>query len=194
MAFCITTWRTDCGENRLPVSACHSWCWLIITVRNEVAKVMFLHVSVILSTGGGSVSVHAGIPPPPNQGPSPEQTPPWEQTPPPRRLLLRTIHILLECILVCIIKSHSAYFHRDIIERYTWSRLQRVKRCKTKIHSSNMRANCCSGHHYISLMGGLHEADPPSIQIPIVGRQTPLKTLPSLAVGNKLLVVCWCSL
>ena len=42
------------------------------------AKVMFLQVSVILSTGGGeSASVHAGIPPPPPW----EQTP-WEQTPP----------------------------------------------------------------------------------------------------------------
>ena len=53
--------------------------------------------------GGGSASVHAGIPPP-GAGPQP----PWEQTPPPpgsrhpssRRLLLRTVRILLECILV----------------------------------------------------------------------------------------------
>ena len=38
---------------------------------------MFLHVlSVILFTGGGSASVHAGIPPP---GPGT----PWEQVPPP---------------------------------------------------------------------------------------------------------------
>ena len=56
----------------------------------KFAKVMFLHLSVILSMGGGSASVHAGIPPPPW-----EQTPPlgvanphygpgtpWEQTPP----------------------------------------------------------------------------------------------------------------
>ena len=34
-----------------------------ITVRNEVVKVMFLHLSVILFTGGGlSTSVYAGIP------------------------------------------------------------------------------------------------------------------------------------
>ena len=97
---------------------------------------MFLHLSVILFTGGGSASVHAGIPspqsrhppgpgtPPPGPGSSgadtpspgtrqpPEQTPPGadtprEQTPlprpgtlPGRRLQLRTVRILLECILV----------------------------------------------------------------------------------------------
>ena len=44
----------------------------IITGRNEVvAKVIFLHLSVILFTGGVSASVHAGIP-----------HSPWEQTPP----------------------------------------------------------------------------------------------------------------
>ena len=43
-----------------------------------------------LSVHGGSASVHAGIPPPPR-----EQTPPSG-----RRLLLRTVRILLECILV----------------------------------------------------------------------------------------------
>ena len=32
--------------------------------QTKFAKVMFLHVSVILSTGGGSASVHAGIPAP----------------------------------------------------------------------------------------------------------------------------------
>ena len=39
---------------------------LFITGHNEVvAKVMFLLMSVILSTGGVSASVHAGIPHPP---------------------------------------------------------------------------------------------------------------------------------
>ena len=37
-------------------------------VRNEVAKVMFLHLSVILFTGG-SASVHTGIPPRPGADP-----------------------------------------------------------------------------------------------------------------------------
>ena len=46
----------------------------IFTVRNEVAKVMFLHLSVILSTGGGlSAPVHAGIHTPLGRHP-PEQT------------------------------------------------------------------------------------------------------------------------
>ena len=43
----------------------------IITGRNEVvAKVIFLHLSVILFTGGVSASVHAGIPHPPEQTPA----------------------------------------------------------------------------------------------------------------------------
>ena len=51
----------------------------IFTGRNEVvAKVIFLHVSVILFTEGGSASVHAGIPPPPRT----RQTPPRADTPP----------------------------------------------------------------------------------------------------------------
>ena len=101
--------------------------WLmycIFTVRNEVAKVMFLQVSVC---PGGSASVHAGIPHPPGADPpradiilgadtslgpdtpSPQdQTPPRDQTPPPRRLLLRTVCILLECILV--FNFESLYF------------------------------------------------------------------------------------
>ena len=38
----------------------------VVTGRNEVvAKVMFLLVPLILFTGGGSASVHAGIPSPP---------------------------------------------------------------------------------------------------------------------------------
>ena len=54
----------------------------VITVRNEVAKVMFLHLSVILSTGG-SASVHAGISPPPP--PSGTRHPPGADTPPQSR-------------------------------------------------------------------------------------------------------------
>ena len=58
--------------------------------RNEVvAKVIFLHLSVILFTGGGvSASVHAGIPPPRADTPLAADTPRAdthtpEQTPPP---------------------------------------------------------------------------------------------------------------
>ena len=41
-----------------------------------MAKVIYLHLSVILFTGG-SASVHAGIPPPWDQA-----QPPWDQAPP----------------------------------------------------------------------------------------------------------------
>ena len=70
---------------------------------------MFLHMSVILFTGG-SASVHAGIPPeadtPQGVDPPGADTPPWEQTPPQEECMLgdmgnkQAVHILLECILV----------------------------------------------------------------------------------------------
>ena len=99
----------------------------LFTIRNEVPKVMFLHLSVILF-GGGSASVHAGIPPPleaqphgkhiPPEAPPPQEahTPgkhprkhtPGKHTPPPRRRLpLWTVRILLECILVNVFISES---------------------------------------------------------------------------------------
>ena len=61
----------------------------IITGRNEVvAKVMFLHVSVILSTGGGSPAGRtplAGRPPWAGRPPSPAgRTPPQQRDPPGR--------------------------------------------------------------------------------------------------------------
>ena len=50
---------------------------LFITGRNEVvAKIIFLHLSVILFTGGVSASVHAGIQHPPEADTPREQTPP----------------------------------------------------------------------------------------------------------------------
>ena len=74
-----------------------------ITVRNEVAMVVSLHVSVILSTGVGGVCLSACWDTTPlGTGTPLEQAPP-ESKPPPspgRRLLLRTVRILLECILV----------------------------------------------------------------------------------------------
>ena len=49
---------------------------LIVTVRKRsCGKVMFLHLSVILSTGGVSAPVHAGIHPPPKQTPQEADTP-----------------------------------------------------------------------------------------------------------------------
>ena len=96
----------------------------IFTGRNEVvAKVIFLHLFVILFTGGVSSRENppAGRTPPPgldtpqtrppwDQTPQ-EQTPPWDQTlpradtPPPGSRLQHTVNerpvcILLECILV----------------------------------------------------------------------------------------------
>ena len=54
----------------------------LITVRNEVAKVMFLHLSVILSTGGGLPQCMLGThtPPPRCRPPGPDTS--WNQTPP----------------------------------------------------------------------------------------------------------------
>ena len=65
----------------------------IITVRNEVAKVMFLHLSVCPQRGWVLPQCMLGYPPG-------ADTPPRADTPPSRRLLLRTVRILLECILV----------------------------------------------------------------------------------------------
>ena len=63
----------------------------IITVRNEVAKFMFLQVCVCPQ---GVPGPGGGIPACTEADPSPE-----------RRLLLRAVRILLECILVIIIIS-----------------------------------------------------------------------------------------
>ena len=78
---------------------------------------MFLQASVILSIGGGggSASVHAGMPAPPDQAdPGTRQTPPGPDRPLPgpgrsppgsRRqhtVNERPVRILLECILVII--------------------------------------------------------------------------------------------
>ena len=84
----------------------------IITISNEVTKVMFLRMSVILSIGGAiPACIAGGIPaclaaggsapgggvcsrgvPAPGGG--------CVDPPESRRLLLRTVRILLECILV----------------------------------------------------------------------------------------------
>ena len=95
---------------------------IILTVRNEVAKVMFLQASVCPQGGWGCLpgadtpgSRHPPTPweqtPPPgadtpqSRPPSGSRHPP-EQThplPPEIRLLLRTVRILLECILLSLI-------------------------------------------------------------------------------------------
>ena len=62
---------------------------ILITVRNEVAKVMFLQACVCPHGGGGSASVHTGMPPgsrhPQEQTPPGSRHPPGADTPPPRR-------------------------------------------------------------------------------------------------------------
>ena len=72
--------------------------------QRSCGKVMFLHLSVILFTGGGGVCRT-----PSRQTPSQADTPllgkhtPPRQTPrPQRRPLQRPVHILLECILILI--------------------------------------------------------------------------------------------
>ena len=99
----------------------------LITVRNEVAKVIFSQACVFPQGGGGLPQCMMGCKPPSPDiplGPDipqkqtpprsrhplltgadpPEQiSPPGAELPPPeRRLLLRTVHILLECIPVYI--------------------------------------------------------------------------------------------
>ena len=151
-----------------------------ITVRNEVAKVMFLYLSVILFTGGGLPQCMLGYPPgsrhppeqthplrsrhPPGGDIPPRSRHPWEETspreqtplqdqapplgpgtprdqaspqhqapprsrpPPGRRLPLRTVRILLECILVEVIFSRRGSNRRE--------------RGKTKIYAQSLWASC----------------------------------------------------
>ena len=90
----------------------------IITGRNEVvAKVMFLHVSVILLTEGGAPenSPQDQADPPGRENPPPtrEKPPRTRENPPPGRKLQHTVNerpvrILLECILVLkYFRSHG---------------------------------------------------------------------------------------
>ena len=65
--------------------------------QRSCAKVIFLHVSVILSTAGGSAPLHAGVYSPRPKADTPldqKQTPPWDT------VNERPVRILLECILV----------------------------------------------------------------------------------------------
>ena len=82
--------------------------FVIITVRNEVAKVMSLQVCVCPQGGClvRGVSGPGGMPDPEGVGIPAciEADPPWE-----RRLLLRTVRILLECILVIVKCGQISY-------------------------------------------------------------------------------------
>ena len=58
-------------------------CFVISGCNEVVAKVMFLLVCVILFRGGGgSASVHAGIPPPGKEAPPGSRHPPRKEAPP----------------------------------------------------------------------------------------------------------------
>ena len=76
----------------------------VITVRNEVAKVMFSQACVHRGEGawswGGSAPGGVGIPACTEADPLGADTPRTRHPPRERRLLLRTVRILLECILV----------------------------------------------------------------------------------------------
>ena len=97
-----------------------------------MAKVIFLHLSVILFTGGASASVHAGIPPPQSRPPGPHTPhgPPPGTRPPPGSRLQHTVYerpvrILLECILVIIIITRLCTEFRFI----AWTRTA-IKMCE----------------------------------------------------------------
>ena len=87
-----------------------------------MAKVIFLHLSDILFTGGVCLSACWDTTPPPEQTPPPpEQTPPGADPPradPPGSRLQHTVNerpvrILLECILVITVDwSSTKYPHR----------------------------------------------------------------------------------
>ena len=109
----------------------------IFTIRNEVAKVMFLHLSVCPQGGitwAGTLrdQVHPpgpGTPPwdqvyphwdqvhPPGPGTPPGQVPPYQVHPrdqvhpPSRQLLLRTVRILVECILLFLFEVDIRSVH-----------------------------------------------------------------------------------
>ena len=100
--------------------------WIFTARKRSCAKVMFLHLSVILSNGGVSRprprrGVCLGGCPGPSPGPGEGVCPgggcpgpdpgggvsqhALRQTPPSRQLLLQTVRILLECILVIFVSS-----------------------------------------------------------------------------------------
>ena len=90
---------------------------MVFSGRNEVvAKVMFLHVCVILFTGGGlrADPPWQGEPPLGPGRPPSRENPPWDQAdtttprqgdPPQHTVNERPVRILLECILVVLVCS-----------------------------------------------------------------------------------------
>ena len=95
---------------------------------------MFLHLSVILSMGV-SASVHVGIPPSEAEPTGSRNS--WEQYPlkqtPQRRLLLRTVRILLEYILVYRVSTTCLRW------LYRWKRL----RNDLEFYQEEKGLSCC---------------------------------------------------
>ena len=104
----------------------------------KLQRLCFYTCLSFCSQGGGSASVHVGMPPWPcfprdqalcpwdqahpsrtRHPPGTRHTPPGPGTPPgtrhpPRRLLLRTVRILLECILVFTMSCVRVYDDKDL--------------------------------------------------------------------------------
>ena len=125
---------------------------MIFTGPNEVvAKVMSLHVSVILSTGGFSRQPPPGPGRPPRQG-----EPPRDQAdPPPGRRLQHTVNerpvrILLECILVFSffktgVSSYYPYNMEHILLIYLpGEEFDKYPKCDTQevTYENNMEDQC----------------------------------------------------
>ena len=114
------------------------WLCHVQVLRRSCGKVMFLHLSVILFTGGVSAPVHAGIHPP-WADTAPVQTPPAQCMLGYTWLLLRTVRILLECILVYVMKFLSKF---QILQP-SWDTLPRdkvkgflIQKCGGKINQT----------------------------------------------------------
>ena len=104
------------------------------------AKVIFSQASVCPQGGRGSVSVHAGIypPPPGTRHPPGADTPPQADTPLGSRLQHtvneRPVCILLECILVpwTFPRETYAYFHLSFCRNNAGSLLNGEQKCILK--------------------------------------------------------------
>ena len=102
--YAITDGIADPGFSRQVLPTTKWGVDLLLPSATKLRRLCFYKCLSFCPQGGVSALVHALIPPtpgsrhPPGAGHSP-----WEQTSPPRRLLLWTVRILLECILVPLI-------------------------------------------------------------------------------------------
>ena len=101
-----TRWfSVECGSCNGEIFTTMIWTWsyFISTTLLHSAERLCFYTRLSFCPQGVSGPVHAGIHTPwadtPLGRPPPGQTPPPRQTPPSRRLLLRTVRILLECIV-----------------------------------------------------------------------------------------------